>query len=169
MQTIVLIAALGVVVALFGAVAFFVIRGRSRAASEKVKEGGISTATAPAREEEEEHDFPGLGVSFEETEEGCPEKIKRRLLQEQERLFREAHKIYLVITQMFKSRNLPPEVKKELEIFLRSYGRLHEMKEEIEVYPFSDCDQVFQLKFSFYNKLIKETAQKLIVFARSLR
>ncbi len=105
----------------------------------------------------------------EEEETGCPEDKKRVLLAQQEKLFKDAHKVYLVITNMFKGKTLPPDVKQEFETFLRSYNRLKELKEEIEVYPFSDCDKVFQLKFNFYNKLIKETAQKLMVMSRSLK
>jgi len=102
----------------------------------------------------------------EEPAEGCPEDIKKRLKRTQQELFKEAHKIYLIINNMFKDKPLPPEVKKELATFVRSYNRLKEMEEEIEVYPFADCEKVFQLKFSFYKRLIDETAKKLMALAK---
>jgi hypothetical protein len=174
MKVFILIGGIGVIVAVFAAIAILLLAKGKEKPKKEEKPGWKPVERKKEREEikeveEEEEEFPGLGIVVEEeTEEGCPEKIKRKLLQEQAKLFKEAHKIYLVITQMFKSKNLPPEVKREFDIFLRSYGRLNEMKEEIEVYPFSDCDKVFQLKFNFYNKLIKETAQKLIVMAKKV-
>ena len=116
----------------------------------------------------EEEETPLFKVE-EETEEGCPDDVKNKLLLEQEKIFKEAHKVYLVITNLYRGKNIPPEVKKELETFLRSYNRIKELKEEIEVYPFSDCDKVFHLKFGFYHNLVKETAKKLMLLSRSLR
>jgi hypothetical protein len=173
MNVLILVAGIGVIIVVFAGLAFVFLGKGKKAEAEEEKPGWTPvkrpTKAVEEEEEEEEEEFPGLGIVIEEeTEEGCPEDIKQRLLQEQEKLFKEAHKIYLVITQMFKNKNLPPEVKREFDVFLRSYGRLKEMKEEIEVYPFADCDKVFQLKFNFYNKLIKETAQKLMVMAKKV-
>jgi hypothetical protein len=132
--------------------------------------------TAPARgvKEEEEYEiieeeapFPSFAVE-EETEKGCPEEVKKQLLEIQQRLFKDAHKVYLVINNFLKNKHVPPALKKELDIFIRSYNRLREMEEEINVYPFADCEQVFKLKFDFYSKLIRETAQKIMVLARKV-
>ncbi len=104
----------------------------------------------------------------EESEEKCLEKVKKDFLKRQQKIEKEAYKIYLVITNLFKGRNLSPEIKKELNSFIRIYNRIKELKEEIEVYPFSDCEKVFTLKFVFYENLIKETARKLIFLAKQL-
>jgi hypothetical protein len=128
----------------------------------------------PTREEEEyeiveeEAPIPSIAVS-EDEETGCPEEIKRRLLDRQRQIFKDAHKVYIVLNNLLKNKNLPPELKKEFETFMRSYSRLKELEEEIQVYPFSDCDRVFELKFNFYNKLVKETAQKIMVLAKTLK
>jgi len=119
-------------------------------------------------EEEEELPIPGIKVE-EEQEEGCPPAVKEELLRHQERLYRDAKKVYLVLNQLLQNKTLPDDVKREFELFLRSYNRIKELKEEIEVYPFSDCNKVFHLKFNFYDKLLKETAQKLMVMAKALR
>ena len=181
MKVLILIGGIGVIVAVFAVIAILLLAKGKEKPKKEEKPGWKPVerkkevlpkkeeVVEEEEEEEEEEEFPGLGIVIEEeTEEGCPDKIKQKLLQEQARLFKEAHKIYMVINQMFKSKNLPPEIKKEFDIFLRSYSRLNEMKEEIEVYPFADCDKVFQLKFNFYNKLIKETAQKLMVMAKKV-
>jgi len=137
----------------------------------KKKKGAEAT---PAREEEEyeiveeEAPVPSIAVS-EDEETGCPEEIKRRLLDRQRQIFKDAHKVYIVLNNLLKNKNLPPELKKEFETFMRSYSRLKELEEEIQVYPFSDCDRVFELKFNFYNKLVKETAQKIMVLAKTLK
>jgi len=153
------VAAIGVGIALLGGgVAVLIARGK------KPKE-------AAAEEEEyeiieEEAPIPGIFIE-EESEEGCPEDIKRRLKETQRKLFRDAHKVYLVINNILRNRPLSPELKKEFDTFVRSYNRLKEMEEEIEVYPFSDCDKVFQLKFNFYNKLIQDTAKKIMLLAKA--
>jgi len=141
-------------VVVIGGTAFLFISKRKKTVEEEIYE--------------EEEETPLLKVE-EENEAGCPDDIKNKLLLEQEKIFKEAHKVYLVITNLYKGKNIPPEVKKELETFLRSYNRIKEIKEEIEVYPFSDCDKVFHLKFGFYNNLVKETAKKLMLLSRSLR
>jgi len=133
---------------------------------------GKKKAPEAKREEEEyeiiEEEAPSIPIStVEEEPEGCPEEVKKRLKETQQKLFRDAHKVYLVINNMLKNRNLSPELRKEFETFIRSYNRLKEMEEEIEVYPFADCDKVFQLKFNFYNNLIQETAKKIMVMART--
>lgn len=140
----------------------------------KGKKAETTTPKAKETKEEEyeiiEEDAPIPGLTFEEeTEEGCPDKVKQRLKDTQQQLFREAHKVYLVINNMLQNKKLSPELKKEFDTFIRSYNRLKEMEEEIEVYPFSDCDRVFQLKFNFYNKLIKDTAKKIMVLAKTAR
>ena len=117
-----------------------------------------------------EEEAPSLiSVKEEDEETGCPEAIKAALLKNQERIFQDAHKVYLVIANTLRNKNLPPELKAELDNFLRAYNRIRELREEIEVYPFSDCHKVFQLKFNFYNKLIKETAHKIMAMARTLK
>jgi len=118
-------------------------------------------------EEIEEEEILPFKVE-EESEQKCPEKVKKELLKRQEKIEKEAYKVYLVITNLFKGKDVPPEVKKELDSFIRTYNRIKELKEEIKVYPFSDCEKVFDLKFYFYENLIKETAEKLIFFARQL-
>ena len=159
MDIVLIIAGVGVGIAIVGG-GLLLLRG---------KKGG--TAPAKAREEEEyeiieeEAPIPSISVE-EESEEGCPEKVKQQLLETQQRLFKDAHKIYLVINNLLKNKQVSPALKKELDTFIRSYNRLKEMEEEINVYPFSDCDQVFKLKFDFYSKLIKETAQKIMVLAK---
>jgi len=115
-------------------------------------------------EEEEEKTYV-----VEETEEGCPEVTKRKLLQEQERLFKEAHKVYMVIKYALEGKPIPAEIKRELQTFLRAYNRMQEMKEEIELYPFSDCEKVFKLKFEFYSNLINSTAQKIMHLAKKIK
>jgi len=134
----------------------------------KSKKKAIVQESYQEEEEKEEEESPLLNLE-EETEGGCPDNIKNRLLLEQEKIFKEAHKVYLVINNLFRGKTVPPEVKKELETFLRSYNRIKELKEEIEVYPFSDCDKVFRLKFGFYNNLIKETAKKLMILSKNLK
>ncbi len=159
MDIVLIIAGVGVGIAVVGG-GLLLLRG---------KKGG--TAPAKAREEEEyeiieeEAPIPSISVE-EESEEGCPEKVKQQLLETQQRLFKDAHKIYLVINNLLKNKQVSPALKKELDTFIRSYNRLKEMEEEINVYPFADCDQVFKLKFDFYSKLIKETAQKIMVLAK---
>jgi hypothetical protein len=175
MNILVLVLGIGAVIVIAGVAVLLLTKGKGKEEKEAKpawkpveKKPPVSKKEEVVEEEEEEEDFPGLGIVIEETKEGCPDEIRQRLLAEQQRLFKEAHKIYLVINQMFKNKQVPPEIKKDFDVFLRSYGRLKEMKEEIEVYPFNDCDKVFQLKFNFYNKLIKETAQKLMVVAKKI-
>ncbi|HID79219.1 MAG TPA: hypothetical protein EYH48_04475 [Aquifex aeolicus] len=117
---------------------------------------------------EEEAPAPSISVS-EEEETGCPEEIKKQLLNKQKQIFKEAHKVYMVLNNILKNKNLSPELKKEFETFIRSYNRLKELEEEIQVYPFGDCDRVFELKFNFYNKMVKETAKKIMVLAKTLK
>jgi len=160
-----LLIAIGAVVIGGGAVVL-ISRGKKQEVSKIRKEEKV------AEEEyeiiEEDAPIPGFTIE-EETEEGCPEKVKKRLKDTQQQLFKEAHKVYLVINNMLQNKKLSPELKKEFDTFIRSYNRLKEMEEEIEVYPFSDCDRVFQLKFNFYNKLIKDTAKKIMILAKSAR
>ncbi|HIP98157.1 MAG TPA: hypothetical protein EYH37_02165 [Aquifex aeolicus] len=117
---------------------------------------------------EDEAPAPSISVS-EEEETGCPEEIKKQLLNKQKQIFKEAHKVYMVLNNILKNKNLSPELKKEFETFIRSYNRLKELEEEIQVYPFGDCDRVFELKFNFYNKMVKETAKKIMVLAKTLK
>ena len=144
-----------------------VIVGGGLAVLLRIKKGSkiLEKELEPVEELKEE----GLSFTIEEkTEEGCPDNIKRKLLEEQAKIEKDAHKVYLVITNMFKNKNVPPNVKSELDTFIRSYNRIQELKEEIEIYPFSDCDKVFHLKFNFYENLIKETAKKLMVLSKSV-
>jgi len=138
-----------------GTLLLLVRRSRRRTAEEEEYYEVVEEDEVPFRVKEEENE--------------CPESVKKKLLEYQSRLFKEAHKVYLVITNAFQGKTLPPHVKEELETFLRSYNRIKELREEIEVYPFGDCDKVFHLKFNFYQKLIKETAKRLMLMARSLR
>jgi len=116
---------------------------------------------------EEETSIPSGLIVEEEEPEGCPDNIKQKLKEQQQKLFKDAHKVYLVITNLLQNKPLPAEIKKELDTFIRSYNRIKELAEEIEVYPFSDCEKVFQLKFSFYKKLVEETARKILLVAKS--
>ena len=145
----------GVAIVVIGGIAVVIIKSRGA----KEEEYEIIEEEAPVL----------LKIEEEEEEQGCPEDVKQRLLQKQEKIYRDANKVYLVITNLLKNKQLPSELKKELDTFIRSYNRLKELKEEIEVYPFADCERVFELKFNFYNKLIKETAQKIMVMAKSIR
>ena len=146
---------IGVAIVVIGGIAVVIIKSKGA----KEEEYEIIEEEAPVL----------LKIEEEEEEQGCPEDAKQKLLQKQEKIYRDAHKVYLVITNLLRNKQLPPELKKELDTFIRSYNRLKELKEEIEVYPFADCERVFELKFNFYNKLIKETAQKIMVMAKSIR
>jgi hypothetical protein len=106
---------------------------------------------------------------IEETKEGCPEEVKRKLIEEQAKLFKNAHKVYLVIKNVLEGKPIPAEIKKELQTFLRAYNRFEEMKEEIELYPFNDCEKVFKLKFEFYNNLIHSTAKKIMYLTKKIK
>ena len=141
-------------IVVIGGTAFLLISKRRKSAEEEIYE--------------EVKETPLLKVE-EENKEGCPDDVKNKLLLEQERIFKEANKVYLVITNLYRGKNIPPKVRRELETFLRSYNRIKELKEEIEVYPFGDCDKVFRLKFGFYHNLVKETAKKLMLLSRSLK
>jgi predicted RND superfamily exporter protein len=149
---------LSILVALIGL--FVILKKSKKGEEEEVEKKERIT------EEEEEEQF--LQIS-EEEEEGCPEEVKKQLLENQQKIFHDAHKVYLVINNLLKGKSLPPSVQEDLKTFMRAYSRLKEMKEEIEVYPFADCDKVFPLKFEFYQKIIKETAQKLMLVARTLK
>jgi len=144
---------IGVAVAVIGGIVLIVIKSRG------------------VKEEYEivEEEAPVLIKVEEEEKEGCPEKVKTELLKKQEKIYHDAHKVYLVINNLLRNKKLPAELKRELDTFMRSCNRIRELKEEIEVYPFADCERVFELKFNFYNKLIKETAQKIMVMARSVK
>ena len=157
-------AAIGVGVVLIGGTILISKKGK------KASSGESPTSLKEEEYEiiEEEAPVPSIAVS-EEEETGCPEEIKKQLLNKQKRIFKDAHKVYMVLTNLLKNKNLPPELKKEFETFMRSYSRLKELEEEIQVYPFGDCDRVFELKFNFYNKLVKETAQKIMVLAKTLK
>ncbi|NPA14383.1 MAG: hypothetical protein GXN97_04280 [Aquificae bacterium] len=125
----------------------------------------------PYEEEEEEEEplLPG-GFKIEEEEEtGCPPEIKQRLLKRQEKLYKDALKVYMVIDNIFQGRQIPPELEEDLKVFKRAFNRLKEMKEEIEVYPFRDCEKVFHLKFEFYSKLIADTARKLMIASKNIK
>ncbi len=151
MSATILVASLFILLILFGIGIFFYIKFRKK---EEIYE------TEEAEEE--------TGYVIEETEEGCPEEIKKKLLNEQETLFKEAYKVYMVIKYALKGKQLPPEIKKELQTFIRAYNRLEEMKEEIQLYPFSDCEKVFKLKFEFYNNLIHTTAKKIMYLTKKV-
>jgi len=122
MDIVLIIAGVGVGIAIVGG-GLLLLRG---------KKGG--TAPAKAREEEEyeiieeEAPIPSISVE-EESEEGCPEKVKQQLLETQQRLFKDAHKIYLVINNLLKNKQVSPALKKELDTFIRSYNRLKEMED----------------------------------------
>ncbi len=152
-------AGVGVVV-IGGSLVLLASRGKKKAPEAKREEEEYEII-------EEEAPVPSITIEEEEEPQGCPEQVKKQLKETQQKLFRDAHKVYLVISNMLKNRDLSPELRKEFETFIRSYNRLKEMEEEIEVYPFSDCDKVFQLKFNFYNNLIQETAKKIMFLARS--
>jgi hypothetical protein len=106
---------------------------------------------------------------YEEEETGCPPEIKQRLLKRQEKLYKDALKVYMVIDNIFQGRQIPPELEEDLKVFKRAFNRLKEMKEEIEVYPFRDCEKVFHLKFEFYSKLIADTARKLMIASKNIK
>jgi hypothetical protein len=134
----------------------------------KTKKGQPTSEISETEEYEIIEDEP-LPFQIEETEEKeCPPEVKKKLLENQQKIFKDAHKIYLVITNALRRKEIPPVLKKELDTFIRSYNRLREMEEEINVYPFSDCEKVFKLKFEFYSKLIRETAQKIMVMAKRI-
>ena len=117
---------------------------------------------------DEENPFGDISTE-EEPAEGCPKEVKERLKKMQQELFKEAHKIYLVINNLVANKELPPELKREFHTFIRSYNRIKEMEEEIEVYPFSDCEKVFELKFSFYKRIVEETAKKIMALAKKTK
>jgi hypothetical protein len=124
----------------------------------------------PYEEEEEEETLLPGGFKIEEEEEtGCPPEIKQRLLKRQEKLYKDALKVYMVIDNIFQGRQIPPELEEDLKVFKRAFNRLKEMKEEIEVYPFRDCEKVFHLKFEFYSKLIADTARKLMIASKNIK
>ena len=113
----------------------------------------------------EEHFPSGITVE-EETGKGCPDSIKQKLKEQHKKLMQDADKFYKVINNLIGNRKVSQPLQKELEAFMRSYNRIKEMEEEIEVYPFKDCEKAFELKFNFYKGLLEESAKKIMFMLR---
>ncbi len=113
-----------------------------------------------------EHFPSGITVE-EETGKGCPDRVKQKLKEQHKKLMQEADKFYKVIDNLIGNRRVSQQLQKELEAFMRSYNRIKEMEEEIEVYPFKDCEKAFELKFNFYKGLLEESAKKIVSLLKS--
>jgi len=96
----------------------------------------------------------------------CSDSVKRELLKDWQKLNAEAEKIYTEIQNILKSKELPTELSREYQNFLRIYNVIREMEHEIELYPAPNCREYFGEKIRFYARLIRDFHSKMEHFSK---